>query len=201
MKLYRVFRKVCSYCENFISQAVTFIRFWLNGVKHSAFKSSGLPAPYVKIACGGQRVAGKGLVLSNNVRTNPLGNNRCIFYVHNNATLTIGENVGMSHTTIITMDDIVIGNDVKLGSGVKLLSSDFHSVNPMIRITDQDTKQAHHSPIHIGNNVFIGMNSIVLKGVTIGDNAVVGAGSVVTKSIPANQIWAGNPAKFIKQID
>jgi acetyltransferase-like isoleucine patch superfamily enzyme len=52
----------------------------------------------------------------------------------------------------------------------------------------------------ICDNVFIGAHSIVLKGVTIGENSIIGSGSVVTKSIPANQIWAGNPAKIIRNI-
>ena len=56
------------------------------------------------------------------------------------------------------------------------------------------------STVKIKNNVFIGAKYIILKGVTIGENSVVGAGSVVTKSIPANQIWAGNPAKFIRNL-
>ena len=55
-------------------------------------------------------------------------------------------------------------------------------------------------PVVIGNDVFIGAKSIILKGVIIGENSVIGAGSVVTKSVPANQIWAGNPAKFIRNI-
>lgn len=52
----------------------------------------------------------------------------------------------------------------------------------------------------IGDNVLIGAHSIILKGVTIGNNAVVAAGSVVSRSIPANELWGGNPAKFIKKI-
>ncbi|WP_212635306.1 acyltransferase [Pseudozobellia thermophila] len=52
----------------------------------------------------------------------------------------------------------------------------------------------------IKDRAFIGAYSIILKGVTIGENAIVGAGSVVTKSVPDNQIWAGNPAKFIRSI-
>lgn len=56
------------------------------------------------------------------------------------------------------------------------------------------------APVVIGNDVFIGVKCIILKGVTIGDGAIIGAGSVVTKSIPANQIWAGNPAKYIREI-
>ena len=52
----------------------------------------------------------------------------------------------------------------------------------------------------IGNNVFIGMNTTILKGTTIGDNVIIGAGSVVTKNIPAGVIVAGNPAKVIREI-
>jgi acetyltransferase-like isoleucine patch superfamily enzyme len=51
----------------------------------------------------------------------------------------------------------------------------------------------------VGNNVFIGVNSIIMPGVNISDNVIVGAGSVVTKDIPSNCIVAGNPAKIIKE--
>ena len=56
------------------------------------------------------------------------------------------------------------------------------------------------APIVIGNDVFVGANSIILKGVTIGDRAIIGAGSIVTKDIPKDEVWAGNPAKFIRKI-
>lgn len=58
----------------------------------------------------------------------------------------------------------------------------------------------HPKPVKIGRNVWIGSNSTILPGVTVGDNAVIGAGSVVTKDIPENTVFAGNPAKFIKNI-
>ena len=56
------------------------------------------------------------------------------------------------------------------------------------------------SPVHIGNNVWIGSGSIILPGVTVGDNAVIGAGSVVTKDIPADMIAVGSPARVIRSI-
>lgn len=53
--------------------------------------------------------------------------------------------------------------------------------------------------VHIGNDVFIGAHTIITKNVTIGDNVLIGAGSVVTKDIPSNEVWAGNPARFIRK--
>ena len=55
-------------------------------------------------------------------------------------------------------------------------------------------------PVVIGDNVFIGMRCIIMKGVTIGNNAVIGAGSIVTKDIPANSVAAGVPCKIIRQV-
>lgn len=57
-----------------------------------------------------------------------------------------------------------------------------------------------YGKIKIGNNVFLGANTVITKSVTIGDNVIVGAGSIVTKDIPSNEIWAGVPARFIKSI-
>ena len=70
-----------------------------------------------------------------------------------------------------------------------------HDMNPYKRA------DIHPKPIHIGKRVWIGSGAIVLPGVTIGDNSVIGAGSVVTKDVPADCVYAGNPAKLIKKND
>lgn len=57
----------------------------------------------------------------------------------------------------------------------------------------------YYGKIHIGRRVFIGVNTVVANSVTIGEGALIGAGSIVTKDIPAKQIWAGNPAHFIRE--
>lgn len=57
----------------------------------------------------------------------------------------------------------------------------------------------YYGEVHIGKNVFIGINTIIANAVNIGDGAVIGAGSIVTKDIPAGEVWAGNPARFIKK--
>ncbi|MHD0445124.1 acyltransferase [Staphylococcus cohnii] len=91
---------------------------------------------------------------------------------------------------------IKIGNHVTITSGVKFATHDggvwvFRKKHPEIDSFGR---------IFIGNNVFIGINSIILPGVTIGNNVVVGAGSVVTKDVPDNVVIGGNPAKEIKSI-
>lgn len=86
---------------------------------------------------------------------------------------------------------IVIGSNLRMGPGVGLISSN-HDINDY----DSWTKE---TPIEIGDNVWIGMNAIVMPGVKIGDNVVVGANSVVTKDVPQNCIVAGNPCKIIKE--
>ena len=59
----------------------------------------------------------------------------------------------------------------------------------------------YYGEVHIGKNVFIGLNTIITNAVTIGDRAVIGAGSIVTKNIPEGEVWAGNPARFIRNRD
>ena len=57
----------------------------------------------------------------------------------------------------------------------------------------------YYGKVEIGNNCFLGMNTLIVNAVSIGDNSIVGAGSIVTKDIPAGEIWAGNPARFIRK--
>lgn len=87
-------------------------------------------------------------------------------------------------------DLITIGNNCVITSGTKILS---HFFNPM-------THKMFYGPVKIGDNVFCGMNVLIVNSVSVGDNSVIAAGSVVTKDIPAFEVWGGVPAKFIKKI-
>ncbi len=118
-----------------------------------------------------------------------------VLQVGTSAKLYIGENVGISGSTISATQEIIIGNNVLIGSGCIICDSDAHPLAPKDRKDPSKTKK---SPIYIGDNVFIGARTIVLKGVTIGANSIIGAGSIVSKSIPENVIAAGNPCKVIK---
>jgi acetyltransferase-like isoleucine patch superfamily enzyme len=108
----------------------------------------------------------------------------------------------MSATAIICNHQIKIGNNVTIGGNTVIYDTDFHSLNPLIRKNKTiDKKSAFKLPVTIEDNVFIGAHTTILKGVTIGQNSIIGACSVVTKTIPANEIWAGNPARFIRKLE
>jgi len=114
------------------------------------------------------------------------------------ANITIGNDVGISGGGIVAAKEVVIGNNVLMGANVFITDTDFHPKTSSNRRYSQENIEV--SPVRIGNNVFIGMDSIILKGVSIGDNSIVGAGSVVTRSIPENYIAAGNPAKILSSL-
>ena len=197
--VYKIAKKILNLISSGISLVATKIVFNGNTISYSSFHTNGIP--YVMVARGGKFSIGKNFAMNNGIKGNPIGcNERCTFFVDRGAVLTIGDNVGMSQAALICHKSITIGNDVKIGGGVCIYDTDFHSLDPVIRRSSEDLKNRAEKPVVIGNDVFIGAKSIILKGVTIGENSVIGAGSVVTKSVPANQIWAGNPARFIRNI-
>jgi|GEM_PF-665539 len=127
------------------------------------------------------------------------GDTRTAFIIHKNAVLRIGENVRISNSTFQCTKSIIIGDHVMIGGSCKIWDTDFHSLDPQVRAAAPN--EGYRScDIVIESNVFIGGFSIILKGVTIGRNSVVAAGSVVTRNIPANEVWGGNPAKFLRKL-
>ena len=198
--LYIVFRRLRSYIQNIYSYWATYLHFVGNGVRFFSFKTKGVP--YVVVARGGGVVSiGKNFKMNNGDKGNPIGcYERCTLFVNRGSELIIGDNVGISQTALISHCSLRIGNNVKIGGGSCIYTTDFHSLDPDVRISNEDIINRKSAPVVIGDNVFIGAKCIILKGVTIGENSIVGAGSVVTKSIPANEIWAGNPAKYIRTV-
>ena len=130
------------------------------------------------------------------------GGTNCNFTVKNGAELRIGSNVGISHLQLTVWSQVVIEDDVLIGSNCMISDTDFHSLDAEDRRNERINGQVNVrvKPITIKKGAFIGGRCIILKGVTIGENSIVGAGSVVTKSIPDNEVWAGNPACFIKKL-
>jgi len=123
---------------------------------------------------------------------NTRGIGPCIIRTYTDyARIEIGDNSGFSGVTISARCLIKIGRDVMVGAGTTIADNDDHP----------ERLGTTEAQVIIGNNVFIGMRCMIMKGVTIGDNAVIGAGSIVTKDIPANCIAAGVPCKVIRYND
>jgi acetyltransferase-like isoleucine patch superfamily enzyme len=115
----------------------------------------------------------------------------CKVVVGEGACLELGSGRINNEVNITCYQHIQIGEHVAIGEGVTIRDSDGHS---MLGHDHQMTR-----PIHIGNNVWIGVNTTILKGVTIGDGAVIAAGSMVNKDIPSKCLAGGVPAKVIRE--
>lgn len=113
------------------------------------------------------------------------------------AVIVIGDNCNLNGTMIHCNTKVSIGSFCMFGPGTKIVDNDSHRLS--IDITER-RKAPNSIPIFIEDNVWVGMNSLILKGVRIGENSVVAAHSVVTKNVPKNVLVAGNPAKIIKDL-
>ncbi len=115
------------------------------------------------------------------------------------ARLVIGRGFAMTGGTICAEESITIGDDVWVGANCTIADTDFHPLDLEARLSRP--LDGATAPVVIEDGVFIGMQSLVLKGVTIGTRSVIGAGSVVTRDIPPGVIAAGNPARVIRPLD
>lgn len=198
--VFRSLRKINFLIIRKISNLYTRIIFYGNGIKfRNSIKCNGIPK--VNVHKTAILEIGENCRLNSSISSNPIGRFSPIFLiVRENAYLKIGNNVGISSSAIICQDKITIDDNVMIGGGVCIYDTDFHSLDNQNRrnsINDQKNKLTR--PIRICQGAFIGAHATILKGVTIGENSIIGACSVVTKDIPANEIWAGNPARFIKK--
>ncbi|QPC89333.1 DapH/DapD/GlmU-related protein [Mesorhizobium sp. INR15] len=138
-------------------------------------------------------IAGKGTIkLGSLVSFRGFGS-RSWFHVLGNASLSIGSRSFINSGVMIDVSAAVsIGKNCLIGDCVVIQDSNYHEID--------EGSGVKTKAVVIGDNVWIGRNSIILPGVEIGDHSVVGAGSVVTKSVPPRSLIAGNPAKLIREI-
>jgi UDP-2-acetamido-3-amino-2,3-dideoxy-glucuronate N-acetyltransferase len=119
----------------------------------------------------------------------------------------IGSNCNINAHCFIE-NGVIIGNNVTVKCGVYLWDGikieDNVQIGPNVTFTNDKYPRAKQQfelqRTLIRKNASIGAGSVILGGITIGENAMIGAGSVVTKSVPANQLWVGNPARFVREI-
>lgn len=144
---------------------------------------------------------GNGAIINSGSFSNLLGlYQKTIIIARNGGQISIGKNFGISGSTIYSISKITIGDNCLIGANCKIIDNDFHPLDFQKR-KKNDFRDITKKPIHIGDDCFIGMNSIVLRGSYLGNNCIVGAGSVVSGKFPDNVVIAGNPAKIIKHLD
>ena len=196
--LFKALRKIINILLKQMYNPFAKIILFLNGAK---FQNGLNVAGFLKL-----EVTRRGILsIGKNVHINSGNHNligrqqKTILWVE--GELCIGDGVGLSATAIICNYKITIGNNVTIGGNTVIYDTDFHNLDPIFRRNKLIDKQsAFKKAVIIEDDVFIGAHSTILKGVTIGQNSIIGACSVVTKNVPPNEIWAGNPAKFINRV-
>ena len=174
------------------------------------FKLKGLPFIYNKK--GSSIIIGDNCTIKSSFLSNLVGLYQRTIIVTRapGARIFIGDNVGMSGTTVYARKSVEIGNNVCIGGNVKILDNDFHPTDPDKRnellkedapLDGEKVTWIGTDPIKIGDNCFIGCNALILKGTVLKENCVVGAGAVVAGGVyEAGSVIVGNPAKVIKKI-
>ena len=196
-----VFQKLRNYRLLFLSlysTKVSYMSLRLKGVKiASNCKFFGLPI--VMRSMHSSISIAEGCRFRSDKSSNLIGLNRkCIVStLKKGAKITIGKNSGFSGTVIGAANSITIGENVLSGANVLITDHDWHPIHPDKRHTSDGIENA---PVVIENNVWLGVNSVILKGVTIGENTVIGANSLVVSDIPSNVIAGGSPCKVIKSL-
>ena len=198
-KFYRLLRVIYYKIARLYSWLVSSFKFYLNNVKyHRDFVGYGIPI--LDINMQGRFSIGKGFWF-NSGKYHAMGGRQqqCYFVVAKGGEMTIGDNVGVTSVAFICHNKISIGNNVKIGINTVIYDTDFHSLDARMRNSNPERIDGVKTkPVIIHDGAFIGGHTTILKGVTIGKNSIVGAGSVVFESIPDEQIWAGNPARYIR---
>lgn len=176
------------------------VKLWLHGCRFG--KSMTINGRVlIKCVSPGSISIGDRFCLNSRGVSNLVGiSNRASFQCLEDAKIIIGKHCEFSSTVLSSRSKITIGDYVKIGGNVRLFDHDYHSEHHENRRDPyKDAADVKTQPIVIEDDVFIGTNSIILKGVHIGARSIIGAGSVVAiKDIPEDSVVAGNPAKIIK---
>jgi acetyltransferase-like isoleucine patch superfamily enzyme len=198
----RVEEKLRGITVRFIHVPFLQIVLKLYGVKMGA-NCKIIGKPVISRHNNSQITLGNRAVLVSKISQTALGVSRPVILrtMTENSKIFIGEDTGLSGTTICSAISVEIGARCLIGADVLIVDTDFHQVDVLSRryLPHPAPKPEHR--IVIGDDVFIGARSIILKGVSIGNGSVIGAGTVVTKNVPTNVIVAGNPASVVRALD
>lgn len=156
--------------------------------------------PLCRCYGSGRILIGDNVTILNRLKENTAGIvHETVLIAGDGAVLSIGNDVGMSGVILDARNSISIGDRCLLGANCAILTTNYHALDPVARrFYKADTVQT--APVTLEDDVWIGANALILKGVTVGAASIVGAGSVVTKSVPPGVVVAGNPARIVKRV-
>lgn len=160
-------------------------------------------SPLIRRHAGSEISIGDGVVLCSDSLYTALALNHPvkISTIARGASVVIGRDSGISGATIVCARAINIGVEVLLGANVVIVDTDFHPIMPINRRHSDDASRIGVASVEIGDNVFVGMEAVVLKGVRIGRDSIVAARAVVVRgNYPDGAILAGNPATVIGSV-
>jgi acetyltransferase-like isoleucine patch superfamily enzyme len=156
--------------------------------------------PIIQRHRGSRMALSNGLTLRSWPRSNPLAPTAPVVLAtcRADAVIEVGTDCGFTGTTLVAADRVTIGDRVLAGRKASLVDTDFHPLTPEGRAEDINAGDA--APITVEDDVFLGTEALVLKGVTVGEGAVVGAGAAVTQDVPLRTVVAGNPAQGVRTL-
>ncbi|MGO9243484.1 MAG: acyltransferase [Verrucomicrobiia bacterium] len=157
----------------------------------------------VRVARRGAIRLGQNVTINSRTGSNLVGRtNPTILHCMGDGHITFGDNSGCSFAALSSKSSIRIGQHVNIGGNARIYDHDYHALDYLSRRDAMaDLAACKTAPVVIGDDILIGANAIILKGVAIGDRSIVGAGSVVAlKEIPPDSLVAGNPARVVKRL-
>jgi acetyltransferase-like isoleucine patch superfamily enzyme len=184
--------RYCKLCTQLLA--------WVWGVRHGKnllFQGKTI----IRTRKKSEIVLGDSVVFNSNPSTNLVGLiNPTILDTRFGGRIEIGDRTGASSVVISSKTLVKIGSRCKIGGNVRIFDHDFHSLDASIRCTSEDRNNIRSSEIEIGDDCFIGTNSILLKGTKIGACSIVAAGSVVFGlQVPPDSLVKGNPAQVVNK--
>jgi acetyltransferase-like isoleucine patch superfamily enzyme len=188
--LFIIYNKIC-----YIS---VLLKLFLFNIPHGKIHTGG-GILRLRISSNGSLIIGNHVNFANYWEVG--WNSKCYIRISSRGKVVIGDYVGINSSAIFCDESIMIGNHVHIGGGTQIFDTNFHNLDYLSRRNPALNNVSKTAPVIIEDDVFIGSSCIIGKGVTIGARSIVAAGSVVIKSIPSDEIWGGNPAKFIKKIN
>ena len=188
--------------DMFCSTRLSLLSLWFQGARYGkGFHTTGKCS--LKLRREGSVLLGERVSLLAGWRSNRAGlTNPVLLETLGEGIIRIGDDSGGSAVVISSRSWVTIGKHVCLGTNVRIYDHDFHPLDAQKRRLSRNEQAAHirSEPVTIGDDVFVGANVLILKGVTLGERSIVAAGSVVFRgNYPADCIIAGNPAVVMRR--